>query len=60
MLTKPNALALHQKLCSYPASVLSTKQGRHLIAKAIVLVRKIEGVEEARILRDLLVVARTI
>jgi len=60
MLTKPNALALHKKLCSYPAAILSSKAGRSMIAKAIVLIRRLEGRDEARTFANLMVLARTV
>ncbi len=57
MLTKPIASALYTKLCAASGPFLRSQQGKYLVAKAIKLVEKKEGKEEATVLENLLTVA---
>lgn len=59
MLTKRNAKGLYTALCRAPAGWYESPEGRRIIAKVLRQVRRLDGREEARILRDLLTVART-
>lgn len=54
MLTKPIAIRLYEKLANAPKGWFKTNEGRRLVAKSIRHVRKLEGREEADLLRNML------